>query len=1102
MEESDELKNNINSSELPLLWVGYVSDLCELLVKELINFSWKCWQSREAPESVEYWCLNALGWRKEDLINVVGPITFETLSKSEHPSNLSYETALDLSLLVIPKIPYRLKCVIQKICKFKHIGYHDDIKLSEEELQNLITFVNDYSVSYFSMLKDTFEKAFRQKTKVLRNSLIASKRKLRKLRKKTLQQKINLERSKSELQRSQIELVSEIKYEDFEINTDLLHSKSKTFSKVRRKSICSNLSNLVFSETNLDSENESFNKFCDTEILIKDEFTSVTSHDIPDELRDENFANSSDEEFSFGNEFHERLCRKGSTKSSLLAIEEDLSRQETLVLNLQQNKKQFLAKYKEFFKQFESFRTKILFANNNELLTNPKYSHFITKGKEVLKNYQSSSFYPIVNKLRNQCLCYSDSKAVIDIKEWFTNKCFTLHEAVDVNLINLYPKHERSVVDINYLFDPRHEEVVSIISGNSGSGKSHLCSYIFNQWRKFSTLHPSLLTFDIVDFLNINQLRKYSSYTSYLESIFLADREESSTESLLIELQNSSTLLIIDSDCMKEEDISIIESISDVSFTKAIISVRSEYEPMISEALHKNNLKSNIIRISPLTSVTLNEKAMDTLGIKSSVLKTLTEVIEAPTMDPSVINPLYLSFIYFLLMKNESEFEITQTKSKLLARLLAFSRKKIMRDLNVIEDKFPYDNSNSKYEHIEMKQLSAIGKKLGNVKLQNFADLLLEELWETSWVSYFEYNTKSKENNIVKIKLSFTVDDEWLYPLIIRLDDGNFAIFHSICESLSGFHYAQHVCSKSIINWLLCINPEDVLTLKSEEIPFRKEPLIVSAGLLKLPKRFKHRLFKKLVSNFRTSMKIKTNFLLWLRLMKEAEFSNKVNKIIRSELKEFKTWTTCSGIGCSDKAVATLLRYEAFKPKLVIISEKCPSISDMVCGLALCPRVNVVIRQMFQFCMWDETNASDELVESLQPTGNLIEFWGYIGPEGCNALRHMKRLRKAHIRITNLEALLNLALSLNQIGSMNHLALNLDLPKSTPITSVPFLEFKRKSFDLTFRNINDSTVDWAKQILKTLCDKYTNVYFETTKLSCDNLDNLKKENPTVSLFII
>lgn len=1094
-------EENKEQSDLPVQWVGFISELCELIVTGFLKACWECRYGKLPPKSIEDWCVNYLGWQKESLVNTLGPIALNSLKMTNDLSKLDIGTSLDIILYVVPKVPYRLKCIIQNLFQMIRIGYHNDFTFSEEPLCILLHNIRENVKVLLKLQNNVFREYFNNELKVILADLKSSKRKLRKLKRKLIEHNEVVSQTRSDLEYSRKVFKSVIKFEDYEINTESLHSRSESLSRSSQQSIDSptlvkEFENVFDSE--VPSSFISVGADNDKQKLVEEQ-ESLSGQNLPSELNDQ-ATQRADEEFHFENEYRQRINSNASAEAVYLSLLKDISMLKSYIVNLQQSKKQISLKCDLFFTTLKEYEAGVYNHVNFRELNNKFPDECFQRGEKLMKMAKESSINQLSSKIRLQSLKNAESKQVIDLKEWFCSKKIQMKHPNDISLIIINLADKRKSVDINYILDPQTKEPVTIISGDSGSGKSHLCKYIIHQWRNASLLYPNLLLFDIALHITSREIRNFGSCISFMEKYVFQDLNYESIDALLIDMQNITSLIMIDTECLTEKDITAINNcVSEMPFAKIIIAVRPEFDPSLSCALHSNSIRFQRLKIQPITKNTLTKESRYILGIKEIDANIINDIIEFPMINPEVVNPLFLSFIYFLFKINK-DVQVCLTKAKLLAQLLSYVREKIKSEM------IPLNKTNSgENNDIEMKEINnsiSRNRRLTMTHIDEIADLVLEELWEVSWDSYFDKNFEKRSENMLEIQLNIDYNNEWLYPLILPSGENKYVIFSSICEALAGFYYAQNVQPDSPKFLSLCMGNKDILNLNLKEQALMKETLIISAGMLILSRKFKKRLLTKLVSDFHNCMLGEYNFLLWLRLVKETDFSHKVCHIIKKELQHCNIWTTCNGTGCSDWALATLLRYEALKPRSVIISEKCPSSSELVCGLALCPKVDVTLRQMHQFCNWENEDMSDELVESLQPTGNLVEFWGYLGPEGCSALRHMQRLKKLFVRITSLEALLNLSFSLKYIRSVDELSLNLDLPVNTSPSFLTRLELKWNIFNLSLHKIRDSTFNWAKGIIKNLSEQYTSLYLEETKLSIDNIQDIRRSGFASNVYII
>lgn len=153
------------------------------------------------------------------------------------------------------------------------------------------------------------------------------------------------------------------------------------------------------------------------------------------------------------------------------------------------------------------------------------------------------------------------------------------------------------------------------------------------------------------------------------------------------------------------------------------------------------------------------------------------------------------------------------------------------------------------------------------------------------------------------------------------------------------------------------------------------------------------------------------------------------------------------------------------------------------------PSCHVYLKLDEHFYTWGAKETADDLLQLLQPGGNLVSFTGHLGPAGAAAIAAVKEMVELNVRVSSAATLEALAEGvLGQPSRVLRLLLRLDLAWSSLPATLPRLQ--TTLIDLVLHGVHDAVVVVVAQVMAQLSQTFCRVDFVASRLTPDGAETL------------
>nr|XP_045598133.1 uncharacterized protein LOC123758020 isoform X2 [Procambarus clarkii] len=705
----------------------------------------------------------------------------------------------------------------------------------------------------------------------------------------------------------------------------------------------------------------------------------------------------------------------------------------------------------------------------------------------------------LLMEARQHTTAFASSVKIFDVGEWLMRKrCVTM----DVQSIysRLKINNTENTVDLLDILGTSSEDPsVIILSGPKGSGKSCVCHYLQHLWKLSKFLDKSRLhEFDLVVYCRLSDLPPSESWSQYLKDhVFCLTLRDFPDTDVFEALGSLTVLFLLDVGSLTSSSSNILKDvISNLGKNRAIITVRPGSESDVLEITKGYSHRFLRAKLCPMTleavkaySTRLLSMVENEGGSAEVKVNQFTKFIESMNKTETLMYPLHVAYLLYLWRVAPLKAVHANCVSRLYSQVVILC------------------------QHTLTEVLRAESKG-DRATARERVDLITHRLYEAAWRLITHHNWQHDGHTLLEPEHKL-MDDPVVFtifsPLVVVVEEPDgirrgILPHPSIAEIFCGFFLANQKLLRSKGSPLLP-RRDKIEKFCIPELKRFRYVLPHTAGALVYNK---HSLddAKEIASVYLRSLSEDRDMESWLELLRECDFITHMCAAVSGVLARYSSWTIAHHDQQTNCAVADLLRKGAYQPKFIIISQPLKSgkgacIGDCVIrALSTCSATLVHIRQESQFYAWGEDATCDSLVVPLQPPGTLRECWGHLGVEGAMALRHSHYLEELNVRISSSEALAALVLSIEHLKrSLRYLYIRLDILPSTPASSLQPLNFSGKKLWLRMRGINDSTVDWIKEVTGILNSWYTEVLLEESCVSPSALQSLKESLPNTRVHI-
>lgn len=792
-------------------------------------------------------------------------------------------------------------------------------------------------------------------------------------------------------------------------------------------------------------------------------------------------------------EMRDRLNSNVSAEEGAMSKEEVLSYRRRKTRLLSKDVKKLHQNLKDLQSDQKTIMSRI--SHNLETLEENKFDETtLREGWSAIRHLREGSGL-LLRESRREAKGFASRARIMDVGEWLMRQRYVTMPLKQVYSHVRVADTKDSVPITDLVGTGPQRSPIIVLSGPKGGGKTCMAYYLLYQWEENKeAIKSNIHEFDLVIYGKVSNVLSSGSWTQYLrEHIFcltLLDFPEASVYKAL----DMSVLSILDMDIDTTSAIKVLDDVFDNmgNNKQVVVLTRPDGESDIVATAKRHSIKFLRIRMCPMTSRAVQEFSARLVSlfeqdesVISNTANKFSRFVSSMAATEDVLYPLPIIYLLHLWRSNPRHALQATTVSRLVSQVIIVAESTLVDALETV-DHHEKGIARARAEKYTQQLCEAAWKLLSGQEWPHDGHFLLESenFSLTDPVETSSYSTliMVKESADGKQRANF------LHP--------------SIAEILCGFFLTQQ-------RLLHKGNPmlrrrEKLEKFCVPEIKRYREVLPHMAGALIYNK---HKLedAKEIASLFFSSLAYKRDMIAWRGLLRECDFLSTMCAAVSSVLSSYGSWTVTNHSQETNCALADLLKREAYCPQTVIISHEgeygCKS-GCVIRALSTCSSTLVHIRQESQFYAWGEPTTCDALILPLQPPGTLQECWGHVGVEGALALRHCHQLKELNVRVSSCEALTALAYSIEHIArGLRYLYLRLDLPTTTPVPDIEPLNFKGKSLWLRIRGVEDTSLDWAKQIIRKLNDWYTEVLLEKSNLSPSALHELKEFLPNTSVHM-
>ena len=1056
-----------NDSSLNMMKWGACTRLAKSQsIRTALSILWSAWTIHNSYRNVEAWCLQAFDWKKEELVNKMGPLFLAELRASSHPNNLTDEAAESILLQLVPNMPPLAITLLERLKHLPLTVCYLDENLSEANVKERVFEISHFVKTFLNLVRGVAQKYISQTTKRKTSKLKLAKKSFKRARKLSFKYKSVVEETRKDL------ILTETKIRGRRLGRSRFESNdSEESNRIPIKEGCEQIeltelgNGLTYERRDSLPEEDLYSKTVQdtSNLLAEDSQRSVgIVNPVHTNCEEENMSDDSIKE-----EMRSRLYSNASAEKTVQNLQENLTHCQAHIDKLREDMKNFRDKVSPFTLQVEEGISRVL--ESIQATANMNDEAALDTASEYIDTVRHSNIGKCIHRIRQafQSLILKRYMA-IDMWRWLCDYVYDRIQVHYASPLRIIHKYTSARCTFKQILPLTIGSKFLMIVGPIGSGKTYLVKYLLCKWVRKSCDVNCPFDYDAVIPIS----------SSYFSSNLLL--EDYVAECLTT---NSSTELLekISSPVVKQMRLLFIAEIdtsSDVKRIKDFI-----------EEMNSFNLGSNAI----ITCRNENAKSIETLIVDQGKK---AEILHMLCLD----EPLLLKFVQF---HNNSEdicsrdfcsiYESLNLESNLRQPLFVllsmYLYKRGLRFLSeatclsrlVLTSMVDFHLRASEYH----KQKFNVAIEQSNCWADDNVKALNECIWQENLIG----SKREELEGLIEIRSPSCEPQELFHPFLIFVDEHCYLAHPAFRELLSGVHLAGMLCRKRTVCLSCCANLQ-VDGVNIDNMKLSTECLIVAAGIWSLTETMYQNVANRLASLYAPCAV--GSPIQWLKFVQETGQSRKICLAVATQLKWKTSWNASTYALEENIAISELLRIEAYYPKKVIISDTSSGTVELVSALAICPSVCVILRNERHFYNWNNSNFSDDLVELLQPAGNLVELWAHLDTRGAYAIRHMKKLQELNVRISSVDALLALANILPKLTLLKAISLRVNIPHTISVSAFPsFAEFKGQ-FWIRLLSITDDNSDWAIEVVKRLHNRPTDVHLHESTLTPDTLQHFKK----------
>ena len=1048
-------------------------------IRIALNILWDAWSVPNNYDTLERWCREGLRWQKEDLVNSLGPMYVAELCSSCHPSNLSQDAALLVLTKLVRDMPEESLALLERIVHAPLTVCHFDVSLSDSNLQErkceLVFMVKSFLHHVQALVQRILSSSAKEKSVKFKQA----KKSYKKARKMSFQHKPVVEETRKDLQ------VFETKVKDRYQKRKRLFSfqSSRHMSSSVDNSESIEMSPFSYSSSNSNAECvsniDSLETFdCDEAGTLLSEVVSCVaeSYAFQNPLIEENKNFQSDDDDSMEDERRARLDSNASAEKVEFNLKEDLAHHQVHVKKLRQEIKNFREKVSPFVSEIEQKINDALRAIEDAVnLTSEKD---IDEASAFIDSVRQSNAGKYIHRLRQAFLTLIRKRhSTVDLWKWFSSYVYDRVHVVSASPLRLINRSTSAKCSMKQILPTSDISRFTIIVGPIGSGKSYIVKYLLCKWsRKFhdincpfdydamipvtSSFFTSFQSIDeyISEILTINSstdlLHSVSakSYVSEMRLLFIAEIDSSSNFEKIKELIN--------------------EVVTSNHSSRIVFTCRHEILKSLQTLILGVQEDAKVFELLCLNESLLSKFVLFHIENEDS-MRQFCSLYEAMNLESNLRHPLFILMSLYLWKRGVSFLASATCLSKLVMS--------VMIDFHLRAADYRFLNFGGESE-----------------RSYNFADSCVKMLCETVWDDYSYTSVVEEIDGLLEVRSPSDAYQELFHPFLIYVENRCYLAHSAFKELLLGVYLAGKLCEKRFFLSNCCVT----LATESLDVKRRKlstECLIVAAGIWSLSENLQQKVADKLAMLYASNASV--NPVQWLRFVGETGQSKQICSAVARQM-EWKTVWNGNAFSLEENvAVSELLRLEAYHPSKIIIGVNCPGNIELLSTLAICPSVLVALRLEKHFYNWNDMEVNDDLVELLQPAGNLVELWAHLDGRGAYALRHMKKMKELNLRITSSDALVTFSTVLYKMSSLHSLSLRINIPHNANLSAIPSLNSYKGSLWLRFWNVTDSVSEWIIEAINRMHRKPTEVHLQHSCLSPDILQNFKSSVGAAKVYI-
>lgn len=720
-----------------------------------------------------------------------------------------------------------------------------------------------------------------------------------------------------------------------------------------------------------------------------------------------------------------------------------------------------------------------------------KTSKMISEGrKELMSNYSRV-------KILNPCPWLNDSRfSDFTVENTFTS--LRLQESGTVVPMNNILK----LSELKKRFVPQ----LVIVSGVMGAGKTSLYRYLLHEWCSRSPAVTDLSAVDIVIGLEMRWLT-CGSLVQFLREQLLKDTSRLFTEGDIIPvLQEINVLFVIDGmdeatrlgrAVLKEVITKFTNSTIIVTtrpeFTLELMKMAAEHVVLHVEGFTPENQKKFVEKVFTLKypEKRLFQKETSTfLAYKNSVCATLSTHLSLP---------LNLALLLVLWCDDYLKVTAVTTTTRLYCKIYEMSQQKLMQRLE------SGGAGHSASVTLKIRRcLLELGRIAWTMMLEE--SLCLTQEYTTSIMEFCE------RESIDPIQTLSTFLNSEMKETLTRTVC-NFSFHHSSSEEfLAAMYVSEEIVKTGSLFPLL----KDINTPRFQEV------IMYTTGLLKLKGAITPLLATEITEALNRCLQTQISEPLVLnRLVQEADGDPEICKIVGSIVSSDDSWVINSWDPLElTEAKRNLMKQTNAAPAQVDIYtqytkkvEDCQELKDIIRLLGKMNTTKVRVFVERQFHTVREQEQIDALLVPLLRNNTLLECVAHVGQEFTSELIRATKLQSLTVRITSLEALVNMSASIrkhrhwkarvmpSRKWCLKHLELFLDLNDTVHPPNIPYLHFRR-GLTLKVAGVTDEEAKWTGQVVHRMNRRYACVTLQSSHLSPEGLRKFMKATEGVKIEVL